>query len=401
MNILIDHGTMRFDNLGDIAMLQVCIDRLNQQWPGSRLRVLTYDAVEMRRHLDGIEPFEIELPKRWLALRSIVPRNLPLGLGRLANRLEARAALTLPSEYRRAVADGIGDADLYVHAGAGILADAFPSAAGRRLSTIGSAVERGIPTALFSQGIGPLRTPELKRKARGVLPRVDSIGVRDMGSHARLVDDLGVPPKRARLTGDDALSIGFQSRRDSLGLGLGVNVRVSSYSALRPADLRWLASQLKGLMGDAGEFIPLAIHRMDRGATGRLLSRIGDGSSQPWHDHRVPALVQVVGRCRLVITSSYHAAVLSLSQGVPAICLYRSPYYRAKFNGLCDLFPAACRRIDLGRPDDRARLAATAADLSDNASERRPRTLRAVEELITRSERTYQAVKRQYEAHHG
>jgi colanic acid/amylovoran biosynthesis protein len=48
-----------------------------------------------------------------------------------------------------------------------------------------------------------------------------------------------------------------------------------------------------------------------------------------------------------VLTGSYHAAVFALAQGVPTVCLVRSPYYAGKFDGLAALFPSACSVVGL------------------------------------------------------
>jgi Polysaccharide pyruvyl transferase len=59
------------------------------------------------------------------------------------------------------------------------------------------------------------------------------------------------------------------------------------------------------------------------------------------------AVVAQVGRCRLLVTGAYHAAVFALAQGVPAICLARSDYYRQKFEGLVELFGPGCELVAL------------------------------------------------------
>ena len=48
------------------------------------------------------------------------------------------------------------------------------------------------------------------------------------------------------------------------------------------------------------------------------------------------AIIKRIGRCRVVVTGSYHVAVFALSQGIPAICLANSEYYEIKFRGLAD-----------------------------------------------------------------
>lgn len=68
-------------------------------------------------------------------------------------------------------------------------------------------------------------------------------------------------------------------------------------------------------------------------------------------------VIQQTGRCRIIVTGAYHAAVFALAQGIPAVCLARSRYFTDKFAGLADLFRAGCFLIALDDPDLPGRLA--------------------------------------------
>lgn len=68
-------------------------------------------------------------------------------------------------------------------------------------------------------------------------------------------------------------------------------------------------------------------------------------------------LIEQAGRCRVVVTGAYHAAVFALAQGVPVVCLASSPYYVAKFLGLKDQFGAGCETVFLNEPDVLEKLA--------------------------------------------
>jgi colanic acid/amylovoran biosynthesis protein len=46
--------------------------------------------------------------------------------------------------------------------------------------------------------------------------------------------------------------------------------------------------------------------------------------------------------CRIVVATSYHAAVFALACGIPAVCVVATPYYGAKMGGLADQFGPAC-----------------------------------------------------------
>jgi polysaccharide pyruvyl transferase WcaK-like protein len=59
------------------------------------------------------------------------------------------------------------------------------------------------------------------------------------------------------------------------------------------------------------------------------------------------AVATAAGRCRIVITAAYHAAVFALAQGVPCLCLYASAYYKEKMMGLSAQFEDGCSQVDL------------------------------------------------------
>ena len=85
---------------------------------------------------------------------------------------------------------------------------------------------------MVGQGFGPLHTPELVARARVVLPHINFIGVREERASLPLLLSLGVASDRVMTTGDDAIEMAYRLRRDSLGEGLGVNVRIADYSGV-------------------------------------------------------------------------------------------------------------------------------------------------------------------------
>lgn len=400
MRILVDHGSNTFENLGDLAMLQVCAARLRQHWPDARLRVITRDSTALATHLKDVEPVELTYPGGLSAFREVVWPRLRSAALAIAQRIEARAALSIRGSYHRTLIRALADCDILVHAGAGVLADPFPSACARRLVTFEEATARRIPTGLFGQGIGPLTIPSLRSKAKTVLPRMNLIGARDMATLQRLADEFEVSHDRMRFTGDDALSLGYDQRPRLLGSELGINARRSQSTRVTTSDSRWMADQLAALAEqiEPAMVTPIAIHRSDQKSTQSMLAGLPTHRHGPRHDHSVPALLRAIGKCRLVICTSYHCAVLALAQGIPAICLYRTDYYQAKFNGLCDLFPQGCRRIDLRRSGDRTRLPSLALELWRQAEELRHGILRSAADQIHRSEDAYLAFHELWQA---
>lgn len=77
------------------------------------------------------------------------------------------------------------------------------------------------------------------------------------------------------------------------------------------------------------EVVPLA------GSNGQPVETVGDAVAR-------------AGGCRVVVAGSYHAAVFAVAQGVPAVCLARSPYYAAKMQGLRDAFGEGVTVVPIG-----------------------------------------------------
>ena len=72
---------------------------------------------------------------------------------------------------------------------------------------------------------------------------------------------------------------------------------------------------------------------------------------------RTPAeLLDAVALCRVVITTSYHAAVFALARGIPVIGLTGSEYYDAKFEGLARAFAGALTVLPIREPELEQRL---------------------------------------------
>ena len=55
-HVVIDPGSHAVLNLGDVAMLQVAVDRLAGLWPDARIDVLTTDPEALRRHVPRAQP---------------------------------------------------------------------------------------------------------------------------------------------------------------------------------------------------------------------------------------------------------------------------------------------------------------------------------------------------------
>jgi Polysaccharide pyruvyl transferase len=170
-----------------------------------------------------------------------------------------RAGLADLGEFTNAVTN----ADLVIVTGMGGITDAFPEYAANLLETLALAVRCRRYVAMVGRGFGPLHTPKLVARARVVLPQIDFIGIREDRASLPLLLSLGVASDRVITTGDDAIEMVYRLRRDSLGEGLGISLRIADYSGVDKS----LLEPLRRILRDATQahripMVPLPIARV-------------------------------------------------------------------------------------------------------------------------------------------
>jgi hypothetical protein len=270
---------------------------------------------------------------------------------------------------------------------------------------------RGVPTAIFGHGLGPLTDPEIFARAREVLPRVGLVALREGRTGPSLARALGVGPERVVVTGDDAVEVAYESRPAQLGAGIGVNVRVSRSAGVGPGTLQRLRPSLQAFARSRGApLVPLPISFNERVSApagdqkenGTSLPDLTDSRSirellAGWDEtsdggeslRTVRAVIEQVGHCRIVVTGAYHAAVFALAQGISAVCLARSDYFAEKLLGLADQFGRGCEVVSLDSADLESRLSEAMCRAWDDADDVRPGLLEAARRQIECGQGTY------------
>ncbi len=325
---------------------------MRARWPDARVSVHCQAAAALASADPASEPIDPYGARGWSADAAI---GRPLGVSRalrrhlpgLAMRLSQVAVMVKrrdPRTVRRYLA-AVRDADLVLVSGSGSLNDTFRQHAAVLLDTLDLAIGAGAVTALVGQGIGPMSDRRLRRHAASVLPRVDVISVREGVASLPLLRELGVPEDRIAVTGDDAIALAYPARPGNLGDALGVNLRMASYAEIGEELVRAVGSVVLDAARRLGaEVLPVPIYRSsgedDDLATVRRMLRAPE---LPDNTATASDLLAVVARCRVVVSGSYHAAVLALSMGIPAVTVAQSDYYVAKFRGLAGQFGRACR----------------------------------------------------------
>ena len=413
MRILLEPSDYKLFNVGDIAVLEVALTRLSALWQDAAIAVLTDTPHLLPADHPSVKPLSGESRQVWfgngyLTVGAFTRRfGKPLWLTKLERRLRRhwptlpqsiiRTRMRMrgrssagPQEFLRAVTE----ADLVVVAGMGGITDAFEDFALNLLDALGLAIQQGKPTAMFSQGIGPIESPELRARASAVLPFVDFIALREGRTSAPLLHGMGVSPQRIMTTGDDAIETAYQLRTDRLGEGLGVNIRAATYSGVDGLVLDRLRSPLLDAVRMLNApIVPLPISRHpgeEDALTIRQLFAKTDAVSNWSQDLDTPqSVIERIQRCRVAVAGSYHCAVFALAQGTPAICLINSDYYRNKFIGLAEQFGTGCDLVFLNDPELSAKLTEALWKAWESADEIRPRLLEAAARQVSLGHAAY------------
>lgn len=397
-------------NMGNVALIQMASRRLHDLWPTAAVAVPTEDPEGLRRFCDNVRPLP---PAYWLAghyflgrlhrllpaelSRKLVNRKLQLrrrhpALERNAIRLRMRLQGAGPRDFDTHASEE-AKADVVLASGAGGLGDLFPVFTAEVLGALQKAIGLGTPTAMFSQGFCRFGKGGLRDWAKDVLPYVDVIALRERRVGLPLLADLGVDPSRVVVTGDDAVELAYEARCATLGSGVGVSLRISGAAAVDESVIKRTASVLHAAADRLGAaLLPVPIARqqdMDSRVIGRVLEgrgAIDDAGQSLDTPHKV---VEQVARCRIVVAGAYHAAVFAVAQGIPAICLAKSTYYRDKCLGLQDMFGDGCDVLDLSRADWEETLAVAIDHRYRTAEETRVALLAAAQAQVVASKLAY------------
>lgn len=377
MRILIVPGDYGMTNLGDVAMAQVAVTRLEGLWPHARIEVVTQTGDRLEKFCPGTFPVPADGQLRWFGdgsafggrlYRSVVPSWVSAPTGnleaylrrewpRLAYRMIQLGELSRPKRARvlTVFGEALSNADLVIVSGMGGINSTFEPHALLLLAVLRQAKRLGAGTALLGQGLGPIRTARLRERAGIVLSHTDLITLREKRKGMALLDGIGVDRSRVMITGDDSVELAYDARGRDLGSGIGINLRCAFYSAIDHSLVEIIRPVLHdAATGHSAPLIPVPIRLAGRDSDIPPIRSLLDGYSRAtdgWEGIETPAqLIRQIARCRVVVTGSYHAAVFAVAQGIPAVGLARSEYYVDKFLGLSDMFGAGCELIRLDDP---------------------------------------------------
>jgi len=394
-----------WNNVGDVSMLLTTIERLRELWPEASFEVITAQPDQLAAYVpdaqglvSGCVAASIA-PKQRNSLKKLLRDWLPSETRKYFTVFQKSFKKRVPiqTQENKKLLTAISQADAVVMSGVGVITDTFLEDAWERLELLEEAANRGKPTAIFGQGIGPVEAPYLIKQIKTVLPKIDLICLREQYNSLSLLAQCRVDPSKIIVTGDDAIEMAYLERSDTLGNHIGINIRVSPYSELSSSysvhSLR-SESSLKRELHTALftvatqhniSLIPVPIALPDRVSIRELLQipNIEYPAHTPWK------IIEEIKHCRVVVTGSYHAAVFALSQGVSAICLAKSSYYVHKFSGLADQFSGGCEILSLDDTQLKEKLQTALENSLQNAQENRPKLLQKAQLQIQASRDAY------------
>ena len=396
MRILLDQAVYDQRNKGNVALLQTAIDRFMKLWPDASIYVLTEAPYSLRLYCPTVHPVSVHPWNNWSqahnrveTLLRMVPRPVLQFLLELREDLWHRFPSLQSGEFRRRIkallnpspinhvensdADlvstmsirkenqneeanqdfiqALQNADLVVATGGGYLCDADKQYSLQVFDTLEMAVNRGKPAGMVGIGVGPLHDQELRGRLGRFLPSLDLILIREPKIAGPLLASLGVAPERVIMTGDDAIEMAYEARPSGWGNFIGVNLRLARYTEVEQNHIekvRLAIHQAAGRYRSTLMGLPTSynIKEADLEVIRKILKGY-DKVSLNWRRFDSPSnMIKCIGRCRLVVTGSYHPAVFALAQGIPAIGLVKSRAYIDKFSALQDEFGPACQKIN-------------------------------------------------------
>jgi colanic acid/amylovoran biosynthesis protein len=420
MRILIDSGTYNLRNVGDTTMLQTGVSRLRTLFPHASIQVFTNVPDDLAYTCPGVTPLSTSGRSAWVAEGYLFGQLYkPIENGRISRGLKAferkfrcrwpaLARFFIERSARRSgiqrkdldeFLEAVSKANFVVITGMGGLTDVFRRTALGFLDTLDLAIQRGVPTAMFGQGIGPIDALDLFARAKEVLPMVNLISLREGRASLPLLKSLGVLPERIRVTGDDAIEFAYVSRTERLGRGLGVNLRVAKYSQIGQVLVECIRPILQDFArANRAPLIPVPISWVPGEEDWISIRQLVKGFEEVFIKEDDPdkqkTVIHQLHQCRVVVTGSYHGAVFALAQGIPSVGLAKTRYYLDKFLGLAEEFGVGCQVINLDDVQIPVKLHDAIDRLWNSAEELRPKLLETASSQIDLSRTAYRQVQK-------
>ncbi|NJC98961.1 MAG: hypothetical protein C3F07_17220 [Anaerolineales bacterium] len=423
MRILFDQSVHDHKNRGNNSLLEVARDRFRTFWRDARLDVISISPYFCRAYLDDVHPVDpasfVERRRRFTLIFQLIPKPLWRLIFELRESLkrksdeesmlkhadsgmdqggEGGSEAESAQREKRAVDlyPNIAQYDMYVPTGGGYLCDSDKRFLFSLFDRLEAAQARGVLTVMVGQGIGPLEDLELRKRASEVLPKLDYLLTREEKLTRPLLESLGVPPEKVLMTGDDAIEPAYLARKDRLGNGIGLSLRVAAYTdfhrvhihAIRPVILA-AAKRYNAELVSA----PIDSNDADKEYVAELMRGYRRTFSSWRKFESTSAVIERISRCRIMVTGTFHGAVFAISQGIPVIGLANSVEYRNKISGLAAEFGEEGCQVLMLKDENLEENLRKAIDFAWSSAERlRPQLLEAAKRQIEMGHDAYQKI---------
>jgi len=401
MNILLQQGGHSFVNLGDLAMLQVAVRRFRESFRDCSITVLSDPGIVAGEYVDNVFAIDAYTVPRIFGPGCLFGRFTRV-LGTKDSAIVTRFPVFMHGVYLRhrvrgGPADSIArfirvlsEADVVAAAGGGYLTDEFPFMVEWTAWLLLAAQRMGKCTALFGQGIGPLQNRRIRSLLAQAVRNIQVVGLREGLFGPSLMNELGLDRRKCVVTGDDALELPYDAAKAGIGTKLGVNLRRAFYSGIScgvEGRVSKVLSQLLAELQTSPVVIPIDFQEKDAEVAAKVLGHTSFVSPRIG----VSDAIRLASECRVVVTGSYHAAVFALGQGIPAVCLVGSGYYRNKFLGLASQFSSGCLVVETNSETFEKHAADSVISLWRKAEALRPRLLESAKAQVELSRSHYRA----------
>ncbi len=439
MRILLDQAVHDHRNKGNNALLEIALDRFRAYWPDASFEVLSISPHFCRVYIPGtapISPYDLwETGKSLEKMHRYMPTMMWQLLFETRERLQHNTGFTSSArKLRQLIASPrkhdapqhdeeqadeiegstelitadqslaeptapysrIADYDLYVPTGGGYMCDFDQRFLYSMFDRLEAAVNHGVPAVMVGQGIGPIEDPNLRARAREVLPMLDYIMIREERVARPLLDLLNVPQHKAIMTGDDAIELAYQVRKNELGTGIGLSLRVAAYTQVDDQHINAIHPViLKAAQKYGAELIaaPIDVNEADIRYIEAMMKGHNKRSSSWMRFESTAHLINRISRCRMMITGTFHGAVFALGQGIPVIALAKSVEYTNKLVGLTTEYgEEGCQVIDLSAANMPQKLEEVIERAWTEADRLRPSLLQQSKRQIDLGQAAYQKI---------
>jgi len=363
MNILVESSNANH-NFGDESMLRVALRRLGDLSPPPRsVTLMNENSSKVAHSRKYVHSLPSSLRRTWHAHRPLwgtLDDKAPALVDYVSTAWSGLKGVLTGLKFKwkdldphpwNSFTEHMEKADALLVSGGGIINDVFEARAEEVLNLLMLAHSREVPVFIFSQGIGPLRSSRLRNKARRALQDVRLIALREQKQSYPLLCELGIRNSQIRITGDDSITLAHSASPQNLNDGIGVNLRIADYSNLSLDMARVVGDTLTKVSREhSASIYPIPIEHegdsSDIQSIREILIETEIPVESPPFPDSLESVIQNAGKCRIVVTGSYHGAVFALSQGIPAVALSSSAYYDAKFGGLRDMFGGGLTLLD-------------------------------------------------------